>query len=161
MKTPTLQRTGYAFFLLKKRFDGKPISFLKSIFLTLLFVLTFHFQSTAQLSSVEVNVDLVPATVVISDSTITGSALNVGIQVNDISDLGEIVIDILDAVSTAPLLKYEYTAAQITELGLFVNGSIQIVTGLLNPAGSYIIKTSVRNINLANLPQMINTFPNN
>ena len=129
-----------------------------------LFILLFfgiQFQGFGQLTSVDVSVSMVSMNVGSGDSLQHGSVLEVQVMVNDISSLGEVIIDVLDASSGNPLSKYSYTASQIASLGMFTDGKIQIHTGLINPSGAYIIKTSVSNLQLANLPQVITTFPNN
>ena len=134
---------------------------MKTFSLLILLFFGIQFQGFSQLTSVDVSVSMVSMNVGSGDSLQHGPVLDIQLQVDDMSSLGEVIIDVLDAPSGNPFLKYTYTASQIASLGLFTDGKIHIHTGLINPAGTYIIKTSVSNAQRANLPQVITAFPNN
>lgn len=133
--------------------------FMKSILLTLILIAGIPFLSYAQLDSIDVQTSLIH--IEDADSTLSGDAFEIGIWVNDLDFLGDVVIDILIATaeSETPMYQYTYTRSEILTQQLYVDDRIIIRSALVNSNNSYIIKTNVRNHHLFYLQEAINLYP--
>lgn len=132
---------------------------MKSIFFIFLFLC---FNSYSQLDSISVTTSMIEITLdadpSVADSLRSGSVLEVKIWVNEMASLGTVVVDFLYESPGISFLKLQYTAAEIIQNGFISDGWIVLRSGFLNPDNSYIVKTSVRNLQLIDVGQAVNHY---
>jgi|GEM_PF-1851208 len=133
--------------------------FMRSMLLSFTLIFGIPFLSYGQLDSIDVQTSLIH--IEDADSTLSGDAFEIGIWVNDLDSLGDVVVDILIATaeSEIPMYQYTYTRSEILSQQLYVDDRIIIRSALVNSNGSYIIKTNVRNHHFFYLQEAITLYP--
>lgn len=110
-----------------------------------------------QLDSVQVQLNYVSG----EPLDATNQIFQVKVWVNDIDFLGEVIVDVLDQSTETPLSRVKKTKDQILSEQLFIDGWIILNIGMLDSQTSYIVKTTARNYQLLDLPQIISIYNGN